>query len=81
MVKGIVLISTETGAEEEVLLRLNKFPEVISAYLVYGIYDVVAIIEGESLDDIRSIVFNRIRKIKTVKSTVTMVVVKEVGKA
>jgi len=40
----------------------------------------VALIEGESLDDIRSIVFNKIRKIKPVKSTVTMVVVKEVSK-
>ncbi|OYT52213.1 MAG: AsnC family transcriptional regulator [Desulfurococcales archaeon ex4484_217_2] len=80
MVKGIVLISTEAGTEEDVLTELNKYPEVKSAYLVYGIYDVVALIEGESLDDIRSIVFNKIRKIKPVKSTVTMVVVKEVSK-
>ena len=78
MVKAVVLISVEVGKEEETLETLRDIPEIERAYFVYGVYDIVAIISGKSLDDIRSTVVNSIRKMPSVRSTVTMVVVKEV---
>lgn len=80
MVKAIVLISTEVGREDETLEELRRIDAVKRAYFVYGVYDIVAIVEGASLDDIRSIVINRIRRMSSVRSTVTMVVVREVEK-
>lgn len=77
MVKAIVLISVEVGKEEEVLESLRDIKEVEKSYFVYGVYDIVAIVSGKSLDDIRSTVVNQIRKLPAVRSTVTMVVVKE----
>ena len=76
MVKAVVLISTEVGKEDETLKALEEIPEIRRAYFVYGVYDIVALIEGKNLDDIRSIVVNKIRRLTTVRSTVTMVVVK-----
>lgn len=78
MVKAVVLISVEVGKEEETVESLKKIPEVEKAYFVYGVYDIVAVVNGKSLDDIRSTVVNSIRKMPSVRSTVTMVVVKEV---
>ncbi len=80
MVKAIILISTEVGKEDETLNELGRMREVKQAYFVYGVYDIVAIVEGETLDDIRSIVVNKIRRLSSVRSTVTMVVVKEAEK-
>ena len=77
MVKAVVLISVEVGKEEETLEALKNIPEIEKAYFVYGVYDIVAVVTGKSLDDIRSTVVNNIRKMPSVRSTVTMVVVKE----
>jgi len=77
MVKAVVLISVEVGKEEEVLESLKDIKEVEKSYFVYGVYDIVAIVNGKSLDDIRSTVVNQIRKYPAVRSTITMVVVKE----
>lgn len=78
LVKAIVLVSVEVGKEEETLDSLKNIPEVEKAYFVYGVYDIVAVVSGKSLDDIRSTVVNNIRKMPSVRSTVTMVVVREV---
>ena len=75
-VKAVILINTEVGKEEETLDALKNIPQVKEAYIVYGIYDLVVVIEAKALDEIRDIVVNRIRRIPTVKETITMVVVK-----
>ncbi|MGC9012310.1 Lrp/AsnC ligand binding domain-containing protein [Thermogladius sp. KZ2Tp1] len=74
---AIVLIQTEIGAESRVLDELYKIPEVTEAYIVYGTYDVVVKIESESLEKIREIVTNKIRKLPDIRTTITMIVVEE----
>ncbi|MEM0001081.1 MAG: Lrp/AsnC ligand binding domain-containing protein [Desulfurococcaceae archaeon] len=74
---AIILIQTEIGAESKVLEDLMKIPEVKEAYIVYGTYDVVVKIETDTLERIREIVTNRIRKLPDIRTTVTMIVVEE----
>ncbi|MEM4850908.1 MAG: Lrp/AsnC ligand binding domain-containing protein [Desulfurococcaceae archaeon] len=74
---AIILIQTEIGAESKVLEDLMKIPEVKEAYIVYGTYDVVVKIETDTLEKIREIVTNRIRKLPDIRTTVTMIVVEE----
>ncbi len=74
---AIVLIQTEIGAESRVLDELYKIPEVTEAYIVYGTYDVVVKIESESLEKIREIVTNKIRRLPDIRTTITMIVVEE----
>lgn len=45
MPQAFVLINSEIGAEEEVLRNLKKFESVKEAYIVYGVYDIVARVE------------------------------------
>ncbi|MEM1618323.1 MAG: Lrp/AsnC ligand binding domain-containing protein [Desulfurococcaceae archaeon] len=72
---AIILIQTEIGAESKVLDELMKIPEVKEAYIVYGTYDIVVKIESDTLEKIREIVTNRIRKLPDIRTTVTMIVV------
>lgn len=74
---ALVLIQTEIGAESKVLDELMKIPEIKEAYAVYGTYDIVTKIETDSLEKIREVVTNKIRKLPDIRTTVTMIVVEE----
>ena len=74
--KAVVLVNTEVGADEEVFKMLQKIPEVKAAYMVYGLYDIVAIIESEDRDKVYEIVYKVLRGSPKVRSTLTMMVVK-----
>ncbi|HDI46478.1 MAG TPA: Lrp/AsnC family transcriptional regulator [Candidatus Methanomethylia archaeon] len=67
------LINVEVGYDKEVLAELRKIPEVKEAHLVYGIYDIVAKLEADSIDQLREVVTQRIRRIDRVRSTMTMI--------
>ncbi|MFP3951784.1 MAG: Lrp/AsnC family transcriptional regulator [Candidatus Bathyarchaeia archaeon] len=72
---AFVLINTEIGKESEVLEKLNSIHGVIEAYNVYGVYDIIARLETESMDSIKEIVHNKIRELDRIKSTLTMVII------
>jgi len=59
----------------KVFEELYKIPEVKEVYIVYGIYDIIAKIEADSLEKIRQIIISRIRQIPEIRTTNTMVVV------
>jgi len=75
MPKAIVLINTDIGAEEEVLNQLIAIGGVKEAYIVYGVYDIVAKVEAETTEKLKEIVTSKIRKIPKVRSTLTMIIV------
>ncbi len=75
MAKAYVLINTELGAEEEVVRALNEIPEVRETYVVYGVYDMIAILETETIQEIKDAVFTKIRAMENIKSTITMMVI------
>jgi len=75
MPSAFVLINTELGSEDEVFNELTKIPGVTEVYIVYGAYDIIAMVKAESLNELRNIVINKIRKIPKVRSTTTMVIV------
>ena len=77
MAGAIVLIQTEIGAESRVLEELINIPEVKEVYIVYGTYDVVAKIEADTLERIREVITDKIRKLKDIRTTVTMIIVEE----
>lgn len=76
MPTAVVLINTEIGADEEVFEKLKEVPEVKALYMVYGLYDIVAIIESEDMNKLRDIIFRHLRSSPKVRSTLTMIVVK-----
>ena len=74
---AIVLVNAETGSEDEVVAELRKIGNVKESYEVYGVYDVVAKVEAESLDKLKEIITWKIRKLDKVRSTLTMLVIED----
>jgi len=72
---SFVLINAEIGSEEEVLKELRKVEGVVEAFVVYGVYDVVAKIRADTMDRLKDIVTWHVRRLNKVRSTLTMIVV------
>jgi len=72
---AFVLINAEIGSEDAVLKELKKMPNVKEVYLVYGVYDIVAKVEAESMDKLRETITWKIRRLDKVRSTLTMIVI------
>jgi len=72
---AFVLINAEIGSEDEVLKELRKMPNVKEGYLVYGVYDIVAKVEAESMEKLRETITWKIRRLDKVRSTLTMIVI------
>ncbi|RLE56206.1 MAG: Lrp/AsnC family transcriptional regulator [Candidatus Methanomethylicota archaeon] len=75
MPEAFVLINTQIGGEHEVLRRILKIDEVDQAYLVYGVYDIVAKVKAETMEKLRDAITWKIRKMDKVMSTITMIVI------
>jgi DNA-binding Lrp family transcriptional regulator len=75
MLLAYILINTEIGDEERVYDALNRTDGVIEAHIVYGVYDIVAKIQAEDTDELRSVV-EKIRKKSGLRSTLTLIVTK-----
>ncbi|HWQ17702.1 MAG TPA: Lrp/AsnC ligand binding domain-containing protein [Sulfolobales archaeon] len=75
MAEAFILINTEIGGENEVLKALINIEGVEEAYIVYGVYDIVAKITAPDIETLKKIVSTSIRKMPKVKSTLTMMVV------
>jgi DNA-binding Lrp family transcriptional regulator len=74
MVKAFVLVNVDLGAEKEALKQFRAFPEVKESYLVYGLYDVVAFLETNSMGKLKEAIGQKVRTVDGVKSTITTVV-------
>jgi len=72
---AFVLITAQIGKEGEVLNELNKIEHVKEASVTYGVYDIVAKIEAETMDKLKEALTSKVRKISSVRSTLTMLVI------
>jgi len=72
---AFVLINAEIGSEEEVLKGLQEVEGVTESYIVYGVYDIVAKIEADTMDKLKDVVTWHIRRLNKVRSSLTMIVV------
>jgi len=66
-----IMISVESGSDEEVLEDLVKLEGIKEASLVYGIYDIVAKVEVDKMDELKEVI-TKIRRLN-VRTTQTLV--------
>ena len=74
MTLAFLLINADLGLEDQVIGELRKIPNVKEAYVVFGVFDIVAKVEAESMDKLKEIVMWKIRRIEKLRSTLTMMV-------
>ena len=70
--KAFVLLNTELGQESKIIEALEGVGEIVQIYSLYGIYDLIIEMEAETMDKVKEIVFNKIRRLDNVKSTITL---------
>lgn len=75
MPSAFVLVNADIGSEEEVLRDLEPISEVKEAHMVYGVYDIIARVETETMQDLKDVISARIRRLDNIRSTLTMIVV------
>ena len=69
--KAFVLIETTVGKNKEVVVALRQLEGVKSVDTVTGPYDIIAIAERETLNDIGDLVTGKIHPIAGISRTVT----------
>lgn len=72
MALAIVLISAEPGKDRKVANEVKKLKGVEKVFLVSGLYDVVARVQGAGTEQILAFVYDQIRPIPGIKSSHTM---------
>ncbi len=73
MATAFVLLNAELGAEIEVLNGLKMIDEVKETHLIYGVYDIIARVEADTMDDLRKVIGWNVRRLTRVRSTITMI--------
>ena len=69
-----VLVNSILGKERQALDALRKIPGVVETHLVLGEYDILVLIEAESMKKLEDILSWNIRRHETICNTVTMIV-------
>ena len=74
MPAAYVLLNTEIGAGSEVVRALKNVEGVESAFNLWGVYDIIARVNADSMDGLSRIINNGIDKIGKVHSKLTMII-------
>ena len=77
MPRAFVLINVESGSEDEVLNQLKAVEGVEESYFSYGVYDIITKIKAETMDKLKDMVSRRIRTLRKVRSTLTLIMIEE----
>ncbi len=66
-----VLINLAAGVAKEVYNKLNKMEPVQQVYAVSGPYDMIALVDGATFNDIGRFVLDKVQTIPGVQNTIT----------
>ena len=80
MKAAFVMINAEIGSEIELKNKLLQLPNVVEAYMVYGVYDIIAKVEAETMDRLKELVTREIRCLDKVLSILILVVMEPENK-
>ena len=63
MISAVVLLNTDSGSQDKVLERLRLVDGFEEAHALYGVYDLLVKIKGNSIDELKEISKFRIKPI------------------
>jgi DNA-binding Lrp family transcriptional regulator len=68
-----VFITVDMGHMAPVVKKLKNIKGVKEAHMLYGSYDVVAKINADTMDELKEIVTQHVRRIDAIRTTLTMI--------
>jgi DNA-binding Lrp family transcriptional regulator len=69
-----VMINCESGSEGMIIDEIREIAGVKECILTTGPYDILAIIESNTVESLKEIIENNVRKIQNVHATTTLVI-------
>jgi DNA-binding Lrp family transcriptional regulator len=72
MERAIVLVNLSPGSEEQSISALKGTAGIKSVYQLYGLYDLLVMVEGPDDQTVKSIIADTLRSKPGVVSTITM---------
>jgi DNA-binding Lrp family transcriptional regulator len=77
-----ILINSDLGTDDSIIIKIKEIladEKGIQYEIrgVYGVYDIVLKLSSDDIDTLRSTITNKIRRITSVQSTLTMMVIEE----
>ncbi|MGD6808748.1 MAG: Lrp/AsnC family transcriptional regulator [Candidatus Bathyarchaeia archaeon] len=77
MPKAFVLINVESGSEEEAIKDLRAINGVTESFTSYGVYDIIAKVQANTMDELKDLITLKIRNLSKVRSTLTLILAEE----
>jgi DNA-binding Lrp family transcriptional regulator len=77
MISAVVLVNTDLNAQDRVIESLKLVEGVEEAHALYGVYDLLIKIKGNSVDKLKEITKLQIKPIAGVNSYLTLMLVQD----
>ncbi|MEM2111434.1 MAG: Lrp/AsnC ligand binding domain-containing protein [Candidatus Bathyarchaeia archaeon] len=75
-IKAYILFKVNSGTEGDVCRKLADFDEVLDASIIYGEYDLMALVSVQEIEDLHKLL-EKIRGIPSIILTSTMIIAKQ----
>jgi len=75
MATAYVLINCDLGYEAEIIDKVKQIDGVKETQGVFGVYDIFIKVESPNAENLRDIITWKIRKLKRVRSTLTLMAI------
>ena len=77
MTTAYVLISCDLGFDVEIIDEIKQLEDVKEVHGVFGAYDIIVKLESANVETLRETIIWKIRKLNRVRSTLTLMVIKD----
>lgn len=83
MTRALMFFNVQSGREKDAVEYLRTLPQVIEAYVTYGVYDGLVKIEEKDEDVLKDFITSKIRRYtdengeNPIKSTMTMIIARQ----
>ena len=78
MVLAYIMMKMQVGMDEQVISEIKKLEQVEEANATYGSFDLVIKVKFKTIEDLDRFIFEKLRRIKGVNETSSMIVAKQV---
>ena len=78
MVSAYIMMKMQVGMDDQVIAEIKSLKQIEEANATYGAYDLVIKVNFKTIEDLDRFIFEKMRKVKGVTETSSMIVAKQV---
>ena len=79
MATAYVLINCDLGFDTEIIDEIKQLEEVKEVHGIFGAYDIIVRLESDNVENLKDVITWKIRKLSSVRSTLTLMTIEGLG--